>query len=315
MELVYDLWHLAFVNLIEQRAPPSFEVQSEVRLSIEPQRADLLLLRRLGTPRKDEVARVLHWIWPRLAKVTVVEFKSPSKSSFHRGDLVRLWGYGPLYQATHIAEVPLRSDLTLLLVIPSLTPSLLEEIAAMGWTLSDLGGGYRRIDGAVYDLYVAVTDEVADAERDEFLRLFSRHHVTDPAATWWLQHWITERRTMKQNVEDIPGYEEMWQKIVDGAPLKVRLLGLPPEQVLSSFPAEQRLAGLPPEQRLAGLAPEQRLVGLAPEQRLVGLSLEQQLLALSDEVLRGLPDAYVSSLPPEVQQAIRKRIGRPGPTD
>jgi hypothetical protein len=49
MEIVYDLWHLAFANLIEQRAPPNFEVQSEVRLSIEPQRADLLLLRRLGT--------------------------------------------------------------------------------------------------------------------------------------------------------------------------------------------------------------------------------------------------------------------------
>ena len=27
----------------------------------------------------------------------------------------------------------------------------------MGWKVADLGGGYRRIDGAVYALYVAVT--------------------------------------------------------------------------------------------------------------------------------------------------------------
>ena len=28
---------LSFVNLVQQRAPPNFEVQSEVRLSLEPQ--------------------------------------------------------------------------------------------------------------------------------------------------------------------------------------------------------------------------------------------------------------------------------------
>jgi hypothetical protein len=110
------------------------------------------LLRRLGTERKDEAGGVLKGIWPRLSKVTIGEFKSPTRSSFRRGDLIRLWGYGPLYQRAHIAEVPRRRDLTLLLVIPSITPTLLEEIAAMEWEISDLGGGYRRIDGVVYDL-------------------------------------------------------------------------------------------------------------------------------------------------------------------
>jgi len=63
---------------------------------------------------------------------------------------------------------------------------------------------------------------------------------------------------------------------------------------------QQMLDSRPPEQRLAGLAPEQRLAGLAPE---------EQVLALSDEVLRGLPEAYVSSLQANIQQAIRRRIG------
>ena len=43
MEPAHDLWHLAFANLVQERAPPNVEVQSEVRLTLEPQRADLLL--------------------------------------------------------------------------------------------------------------------------------------------------------------------------------------------------------------------------------------------------------------------------------
>ncbi|HRI63144.1 MAG TPA: hypothetical protein PK156_02875 [Polyangium sp.] len=46
MEVRFDLWHLAFVYLVTRNAPPNFIVESEVRLSIEPQRADMILLYR-----------------------------------------------------------------------------------------------------------------------------------------------------------------------------------------------------------------------------------------------------------------------------
>jgi hypothetical protein len=84
MELTYDLWHMGFTSLVQQRAPPAFEVQSEMRLSIEPQRADLLLLRRLGLARDDGKARVLRGLWPLLGNVTILEFKSPINSSFRK---------------------------------------------------------------------------------------------------------------------------------------------------------------------------------------------------------------------------------------
>ena len=48
---------------------------------------------------------------------------------------------------------------------------------------------------------------------------------------------------------------------------------------------------------------------LPPEERLAGLSPAQQILALSDDVLRGLPETYIHTLPPDVQDTIRKRIG------
>jgi len=65
---------------------------------------------------------------------------------------------------------------------------------------------------------------------------------------------------------------------------------------------------LPPARLLARLAPEQRLAGLAPEQRLAGLDRDHQALALPDEVLRALPETYIGSLSPEVQDEIRRRL-------
>jgi hypothetical protein len=272
VELLFDLWHLAFVNLIQRCAPPSFEVQSEVRLTIEPQRADILLLRRIGAERQDHEARVLRSLWPRLGLVTVLEYKSPVVSAFRPGDLLRLVGYGVLYHTVHLPELPKREDLTLVLVVASVTPTLLQEIERMGWTLTSLGGGYARVDGLMYTAYVVVTDEVTEAERDEYLRLFSHRPAVPGEATRWLQQWMKDTKMKQPDIEELPGFEELFQKTIEAMPL---------------------------EKRLAGLAPEQRLAGLAPE---------QVVLALPLELLRALPEEYLRSLPAEILEQVRRRL-------
>jgi hypothetical protein len=233
-----DLWHLAFANLIQNRAPPNFTVQTEVRLTIEPQRADMLLLRRIGAAPEDDKATVLRTLWPRLGLVTVLEYKSPIDSSFRPGDLLRLWGYGVLYDTTHLDELPGLQDLTLALVVASITPTLRAEIARMGWTCSPLVGGYGRIDGAVYTIHLVVTDEVTEAERDEYLRLFSHREVQQGEATRWLRQWMRDTRMKQQDIEDLPGYEEMFQKLVEAMPLEKRLAGLAPEQLILALPVD-----------------------------------------------------------------------------
>jgi hypothetical protein len=290
VDLPFDLWHLAFVTLIQHRAPPSFEVQSEVRLTIEPQRADMLLLRRIGAERQDDQARVLRRLWPLLGLVTVLEYKSPVDSAFRPGDLLRLVGYGVLYDTAHLDDLPQREELTLVLVVASVTPNLLKEIKRMSWALVPLGGGYGRVDGAVYTTFVVITDEVTEAERDEYLRLFSHRPAEQGEATRWLRQWMRDTKMKQPDIEELPGFEELFQKTLEAMPL------------------EKRLAGLAPEQRLAGLAPEQRLAGLAPEQRLAGLPTEQLILALPVEVLRVLPEEYLRSLPGEVQEQVKKRL-------
>ena len=215
-------------------------------------------------------ARVLRKLWPRLGLVTVLEYKSPVDSAFRPGDLLRLVGCGVLYDTSHLDELPQREDLTLVLVVASLTPNLLKEMKRMGWTLTALGGGYGRIDGVVYTTFVVITDEVTESERDEYLRLFSHRPAEQGEATRWLQQWMRDTKMKQPNIEELPGYEEMFQKLVEAMPLEKRLAGLAPEQVLGAF---------------------------APEQRLAGLPTEQLILALPVDVLRVLPEEYLRSLP------------------
>jgi hypothetical protein len=59
------------------------------------------------------------------------------------------------------------------------------------------------------------------------------------------------------------------------------------------------------------VAIEKILDDLPPEKRLLGLSEEQKVLANSDETLRQLPDSYLRTFSTEVQEILRKRIGRP----
>ena len=285
MELLFDLWHLAFVNLIQRRAPPNFEVQSEVRLTIEPQRADLLILRRIGIERQDHKALILRRLWPWLGLVTVLEYKSPVDSAFRPGDLLRLVGYGVLYHTAHLNELPEREGLTLVLVVASVTPTLLQEIERMGSTLTPLDGGYARIEGLMYTTHVVVIDEVTEAERDEYLRLFSHKPALPGEATRWLRQWMRETKMKQPDIEELPGFEELFAKSIAKA--------------IQKMPLEERLEGLAPEQVLSAFAPEQRLAGLAPE---------QVVLALPLELLRALPEEYLRSLPAEIQEHVRKRL-------
>jgi hypothetical protein len=72
--------------------------------------------------------------------------------------------------------------------------------------------------------------------------------------------------------QDLQGYKELMDKLLDT---------LPAEQVLSHY---------------------------APEQRLAGLDRDHQALALPVEIMRLLPEEYFRSLSPEVAAEIRRRL-------
>jgi hypothetical protein len=198
--------------------------------------------------------------------------------------------------------------------------SLDADVESMGLAWHDRGGGYWQLTGGLFTLHVVEIDVVGPAEGDDLLYSLGHGALSTPEARWfWLE--LVGSKEAAMSMQDLEGYDELMQKLLDTLPPEQvlshygpdqRLAGLAPEQRLAGLAPEQRLAGLAPEQRLAGLAPEQRLAGLAADQRLAGLDRDHQALALPIEVVRLLPEAYLCSLAPDVQAELRRRLKQNG---
>lgn len=247
-----NLWHLGFRDLLAERGSPSARIMSEWHLPVQDRRVDFLLIRRSGVPRRDHEARSLRALWPRLSHTTLVELKSPSRP-FRPSELLRLLSCGVLYHAQERRALAGPENISLVLIMPAPTPSLRAEIEHMRWGLEPLEPGYARIRGVMYTSYVAFTNEVADAEDDDFLRIFSEQPIRTDEASWWLHHWLLEKETMLDPKMSRPeGYDEMLRKFLER------------------------------------LSPEERLRGLSLDQTLLALP-DEVLRGLSDEYLRSLP--------------------------
>ncbi|WP_437670310.1 hypothetical protein [Sorangium sp. So ce131] len=311
-------WHVLLAALLRQRRPGNFQVQCEVPLAAEPPRADYLLLRNDAPGEASEPAGTLRRLWPLLPRETIVEFKS-ARRTYRRCNLDRLWGYLSLHYADTARRLGPRTNLAGVVLLPSRTRTIDADAAALGLAWLDLAGGYWKLQGGAFPLYVVELTAVAEDEDDDLLHLLGHGEARTAEARRWLAEQVGAEESAMA-MRELEGFDEVMrtllaqlpiQTLLPGLPVEKLLAALPPEQRLAGLPPEQRLAGLPPEQRLAGLPPEQRLAGLPPEQRAAGLTPEQRLLLAPDEVLRLLPEDYLRSLPEDVQAQIHARIGRP----
>jgi len=217
-----DAWHFLFTNLLYNVAPSGFEVLVEVLLSLEPSKADIVILRRGKKARRQ--GHLLQRLWPLLGQYTVLEYKSPVRSSFRRGDLIRLISYGTQYHSRHAKNLFNPDELTLVLVVASLTPTLFGEIERMGWTLEPMEGGYARIKGVMYPCYVVVINEVCQEERDDYLRAFSHHPVEDPEVLSFMSSWMKEKnmqlpRRRRLNLNDPKDRSELLRRMFEDSRL------------------------------------------------------------------------------------------------
>lgn len=272
---VRSVWHLPFATFLRDSAPNGFHIDVEVWLSLEPSRADIIILRRGVAP--DAQGAALHRLWPLLRAVTVLEYKSPIPSSYRRGDLIRLISYGALYHSQHAKDLSSSDELTLVLVVASLTPTLRDEVKRMGWDLVTLSQGYLRVRGVMYRCFIVVLDDVCQEEKSELLRTFSHHPVSDPEVRAWMAYWMKER---KMNRIRRPTREEV---------------DLIMRDLVKRLPANERLEGLAPK----------KLIEHIPEHKLV--------VNLPLEMLRALSPEYVQSLPEDVQLKIQKRLDHDTP--
>ena len=163
-------WHPLFASLLLEQAPPGFDVQPGVLLTLESQRADVLLLRRCTDEAPDDQAGVLRALWPRIERHAIVEFKRRARP-LRRRDLARLLGYGWQYFTAHPHELRRTQPVHLVLVVPSSTLTLGEEAATLGLRLGPFRQGYAALDGAIFPMTVIRLDETAAAEQGGLLDL------------------------------------------------------------------------------------------------------------------------------------------------
>ncbi len=163
-------WHLPFGDLVEQRCPAWIEVQLETLLQRQPQRLDQVYLLRAKSPRDpNDRGRVLRGLWEHIRVVGLGEFKSTARP-FRTGDLYRLAGCGWTWLHQHPDLAP--RDITLALIVADLNDALHDELARCDATLEALGDGYHRARVGGLRLIVVELDAVAEAEKDDYVRVF-----------------------------------------------------------------------------------------------------------------------------------------------
>ncbi len=278
-------WHYPYADLVTRRRPPGWDVVVEKLLSLQPRVIAMLLLRHPDGERRDDEAGIMRGLWRHLTSTVLLEFKGPT-AGLRQRDLSNLLSYGAEYLAQDECPIVRHEELSLVLVVPRETPTLWRELEHCHLTTEPLEDGYVRLLGVSYTVVVVLLDQVADAERDDYLRLFTAkfEQIQDYEALAWAHSWLKTDRKDMEHLKHLEGYEDLVRDFAKHFGKKVLVENATPEErraMLSYMAPEERLAGLGAEERLAGLDAEERLAGLGPAEILAGLAPEvrEQLLA------------------------------------
>lgn len=230
---------------------------------------DYLFLRKTQEAISSDPGKTLQRLWPLIPRVAIGEFKSISRPYRARG-LDRLFMYLHAYWVD-AADLNERHELIGVLIVANRTPTLIADVESMGLAFYDMQDGYWQITGGLFRVYVLELDRIGDLEEDGVLGSFGHRHVsTQEASQFWTE--MVGSKEAGMDAENLEGYKELRARFIE------------------SLPPEERLAGLPPEQRMAGLSPEEVFRGMPTE------------------ILRGLSESYLATLPESVRETVRKRI-------
>ena len=276
-------WHLLAATFIDERRPACVRLEMEVPLSMQPQRADLLLIRKDDRPVDD--ARAFFHLWRLMGPVALAEYKSRSRPP-QPGVFHQLFGYGHQYAA--LRRPP---KLSLFLMVPEITPTLKTDAAALHLELGPCEGAYTPVKGALFPTWIVTLNALADEEGEPLIgQLGSRTLDEEDRASWhWLAHFMMQNQ---DRVEKLEGYAEFEAEFRRSKLFK---------NLLAAMPVKERLEGVSIRELLAGLSSKEVAEALTAEQRYAAL------LSMSDNDLRELSDAFIDSLPESVRTEIRRR--------
>jgi hypothetical protein len=270
-------WHRVFgMALTQYFAGTGWKVDVEVDLSMQQQRLDLVILRRIGTAAPA--------LWPdgfgTPAEYNLLTFKA-LQDPLDAGAVKELAAHGVNYRKLVSPDLDrlLPEEHFRLVAVSMRFPRRLAERVV----LQPQGPGAYDVVWGTDSIRVLVLREMPDAEQNLVWNLFSSDRERIAAAFQRLQPRLQNWSSI---LNDLLGYYDL-----EGMAMPYTMEDYErdvEEKILRKLTPEKRLKGLSPEQRLEGLSPEQLLAHLSPEQRLEGLSPEQLLAHLSPQQLLAL---------------------------
>jgi hypothetical protein len=276
----FTAWHPMLVALLEYYLPDGWKLLPEVLLSRLPQRVDIVLLRLVDAVAGP--ARKLHSVFDHLRPHTLIEHKGPT-DDLEPGDALTLLAYAGQYM--RLAKVSDPEDVCLMVIADRIPVGFVKQIEKMAGTFEPIGFGLWR--GQMAGLLLrGIEARVAyrTGPTEHLLYTFSRAYLSDPEGL------------LPLDAEEGRVYTLLYQQVEQFRKLRgtMAIRDLDAAQKSYQDVLEDMVKLLPPERRLAGLDRDHRA------------------LALALDVLRVLPEEYLRSLSPEVQEQIRQRLRAAG---
>lgn len=279
-------WHTPGVILLEATAPYSHDLLQELHLRRQPQRIDLLILRR--RQRADDEITHLEALYSRLQDVNLLELKGGT-DQVERLDVHTLLSYASQLRVSidkpprragnaeeakdgatsYFLDIPPESPIQLVVLAPLLQPVFRAEVQRIDGTLEEVSRGVWEGRMAGLPLVFLETERLWDtSESNRLFYLLTRGVFDAPERLGEL----TEREKLVYN--EVASWLVHYPPIVMGGDMRIEKLREYQERQLArnqawlnSLPPEELLKRLKPEERLRGLGPEERLYGLSPEDR------------------------------------------------
>src|SRR5262249_11799383 len=110
-------------------------------------------------------------------------------------------------------DVWTRADLCAVLAVSGRTPSLDDDVAAMGLAWEDRGGGYWQVTGGLFVLHVVEIDRVGPAEGDDLLHSLGNGRPVTPEALWFWAELVGSKEA-GMSMQEMEGYDEVVQKFL-----------------------------------------------------------------------------------------------------
>jgi hypothetical protein len=250
-------WHRLLGALLDAvLSPVGISVETDIAVTAEPPRADLLLLRRQQSRWNDaQRQRLADGLRDTDASHLLIEFKYTEGLS--ENAFVQLLSYDYFYRRHRRLS---RDDVACFLV--SATTPRSNLLTRLGFYPTDRAGVYGRNDHPLLAaMQVILLNELTPAAHNAFLKCFASQRQEQEVSFRVLQHhellgsslqverllyglWRLLMKNAPELQEITPEYVmQLGQELIDAV-----LDFTPADKVMKHFTAEERLAGLTPDQ-------------------------------------------------------------------